>query len=388
MFYYFEDGTKFTSKIEALSYAHKITQKPLFYYHDHIYETIDWTMEPTHSLDYYYKEQALRIRNEYDYVFLAYSGGYDSTNILETFHFNDIKLDKILIVGAFSQDNAYGDDSNHNGELYYNAFPYVKELGLESITQILDYTKLFDDVKNFSVSNYKESWVDQLGAWFSPHNWLWRDIGIHVVPNEWRGKRVALVFGKDKPTLFSSDSNGSLDGFQFRDTPCTSYADMGQQEDIKRINFYWDPEFPDILLKQLHVMKRVYSINSIDSYIDEADTLKLKQADVNKIVYDLKKPLIYKSPKSKTNILSLRDSYLKQKQRSDVFSLYQSGINKIDREVLEVVPEVVGGSESAYYSVGYAELVPVLIEAIKEQDDKISRLEALVETLINKLGEK
>ena len=40
------------------------------------------------------------------------------------------------------------------------------------------------------------------------------------------------------------------------------------------------------------------------------------------------------------------------------------------------------------YSVAYGNMVGLLVEAIKEQDDKITRLEALVETLINKLGEK
>ena len=40
------------------------------------------------------------------------------------------------------------------------------------------------------------------------------------------------------------------------------------------------------------------------------------------------------------------------------------------------------------YSVAYGNMVGLLVEAIKEQDEKISRLEALVETLINRLGEK
>jgi hypothetical protein len=59
----------------------------------------------------------------------------------------------------------------------------------------------------------------------------------------------------------------------------------------------------------------------------------------------------------------------------------------IAQEVLEVLPEAVGGSEEKGYYVAYGNMVGLLIEAIKEQDDKIKRLEALVETLINKLGE-
>jgi hypothetical protein len=332
-YYYFKDGTKFTSKVEALKYAHSKTEVPKFYYYDHVYEKLDWSLEPPHDLDFYYREQAQRIRDNFDYVILAYSGGYDSTNILETFYFNGIKLDKILIVGALSQDTYYGDDSNHNGELYHNAFPYVKRLGLDAITQVLDYTSLFDNAQNFSVSHQNEYWVDNLGAWFSPHNWVWKDISRHVIPVEWRNKKIALIFGKDKPSLFPSSAKGTLDRFYFRDTPCTSYADTGQIEDLKRINFYWDPDNTSVLLKQLHVLKRFYNLSNINSYDLERNVQTLSGVDINKIVYNLRKPLLYKSPKSKTSLLSLRDSYLKQKQNSDVFSLYQSGIERIDREV-------------------------------------------------------
>ena len=63
----------------------------------------------------------------------------------------------------------------------------------------------------------------------------------------------------------------------------------------------------------------------------------------------------------------------------------QTGV--IAQEVKEVLPEAVSGHELTQYTVAYGNMVGLLIEAIKEQDAKIERLEALVETLINKLGE-
>lgn len=327
MFYYFDDGAKFTSKIETIKYGQTKKLTPKFYYYDHIYEKLDWSIEPPHSLDYYYLEQARKIRDDYDYVILAYSGGYDSSNILETFHFNNIKLDKILIVGAFDQDSNYGVDENHNGELYHNAFPYVKELGLEHITQTIDYTELFNDTKNFSISIHNENWVDNVGAWFSPHNWFWKDIEKHIVPTEWRGKKIALIFGKDKPSLFPDVHGHNREiGFHFRDTPCLSYADVNTNESINRINFYWDPLNTTILIKQLHILKRISQMNKFRI---------LSMSDVNKVVYNLKKPLLFKSPKSGNVCLSLRDDYLKTCKSSDIFSLYDQGIEKINREIGE-----------------------------------------------------
>lgn len=47
----------------------------------------------------------------------------------------------------------------------------------------------------------------------------------------------------------------------------------------------------------------------------------------------------------------------------------------IAQEVLDVVPEVVEENADGYYGVSYGNLVGLLIEAIKEQDKKISKLE-------------
>ena len=78
---------------------------------------------------------------------------------------------------------------------------------------------------------------------------------------EYKNKKVAIIFGKDKPTLFFSpqgkmvqlpDGRIELNGFYFRDTPVLSYASTEYKRNlhgnIKRIDFYWDPEFPEILL--------------------------------------------------------------------------------------------------------------------------------------------
>jgi hypothetical protein len=355
MFYFYcSNGAKFDSKIEAIEYSNKNNVKLYFYYYDHIYENIDWTIEPPQSLDYYYLEQARRIRDLYDYVILCYSGGYDSTNILETFHFNNLKIDKIVAVGAFDQDNYTNSDENHNGEIYFNAFPYVKELGLENILQKLDYSKLFNDTKNFSILNQNKSWIDLCGSWFSPHNWFWYDIEKHVVPDEYKNKKVCIIFGKDKPTLFYSkegvqnklaNDNFELNGFFFRDTPVTSYASSLHKrtlyENIQRIDFYWDPDFPEILLKQLHVLYRYYSITKKNFYSVNEGVQKLGDQTVNSLIYNLRRKIIFKSPKSKTQYFSLRDNFLKEKTNNDISDLHQRGLEEIIRRTRQKESKVI-----------------------------------------------
>jgi hypothetical protein len=313
--YYFDDGNKFSSKIDAHKYSLKNKKDYKLYYFDEAFSSIDWTVEPIGTLEYHYKQQAQRIRDEYDYVILCYSGGADSTNILETYVYNNIKLDKIVIVGAFDQDSTRGVDENHNGELYHNAFPYLKQLGLEHITQVCDYTSLFDKPENFSIYNYGNNWVDVIGTRFSPHNWFWRDIDKYVVPKELKDKKVAIVLGREKPYVFFRDDNGNASfGFRFSDTAIFDYGNSYTFENCDRINFYWDQHYPFILIKQMHVLKRHFlTFNNIENK--------------DEIIYNLKRPLVFKSPKSQSIYLSLRDNFLINKKNSSIYKFYFDGLH-------------------------------------------------------------
>lgn len=307
-FYYSSDKKIFQNKLEAVRYQQDTDKKIYFYYHDNVYSKIDWTIEPPGTLEFHYKQQAQRIRDEYDYVVLFYSGGYDSTNILETFYYNNITLDKIVCVGAFKQDEFKGSDSNHNGEIYLNSFPTIVNLNLERITQLCDYSEFFDDAKNFSVSEMGEEWIENIGPWFSPHNWFWRDIHKHVVPKNMENKKVALIWGKDKPNLIQYKDKF---GFAFSDVGALSYAGEVQVDNIDRINFYWDPAYPLLVVKQVH---ELYKLNEFVN---------------SNAVYNLKNPLKYKSPKSPSNLISLRDKFLLNKPDTPVYDLYIEGMYRM-----------------------------------------------------------
>lgn len=355
MFYYFPDGNTFLSKIEAIKYSYTTQKQFKFYYYDEVYSKLNWSVEPPETLDYYYLEQAKKIRDEYDYVILCYSGGYDSTNILEIFHYNNIKLDKIVVVGAFSKDLIKGSDENHNGELYLNSFPYLKFLNLENITQVCDYSVLFENINNFSISDFEENWVDVIGTRVSPHHWFWKDLEKHVVPKQYENKKVAIIFGKEKPKLFwnkngfilfEKEENAKA-GFCFSDD-VTHYGNVVSNNYIKRINFYWDPNYPLILIKQLHIMKKFLDLNNLinlnilinnekninllnHNIFNSGDNLK-NSVLVDSIIYNLKHKLNFKSPKSQNVHISLRDAFLFNKKNLDILKFYYNGMIYIKKK--------------------------------------------------------
>jgi hypothetical protein len=319
IYFYTEDGTKFYSKLKAIEYSKNNNQKLNFYYYDDVYEKVDWKKELKEDLSYYYKQQALRLREKYDYLILGYSGGYDSTNILETFVYNNIKLDKIVVVGAFSKDSAWGVDENHNGEIYHNVIPYLKQLGLMNITEIIDYTKYVNSENFKSLSVYKlgSNWVYEIGSFFSVHHFFWKDAEKLITPKEWSEKKVAFILGLDKPCIFTK---GSDTYFNFSDPSLTQYGNSRGYENTERVSFYWDPDYTDLLVKQIQQMK-------------ESGCYGPNQKNVAKVLYDLKSPLKFESPKSGNVFWSLRDTYLKNEKDTELFKFYESGLKEVEKVV-------------------------------------------------------
>lgn len=319
IYFYSADGTKFKSKISAIEYSQKTGQQIRFYFHDEIYSKVDWKKELPHNLEHYYKQQALRLREKYDYLVLAYSGGADSTCILETFVYNNIKLDKIVSVGAFSKDSAWGVDENHNGEIYHNVIPYVKELGLESITDIIDYTKYLEgeNFKNLSIYQHGKKWIYEIGSFFSVHHWFWRDAEKNLVRDEWKNKKVGFIFGIDKPEIKLIDNEFIIN---FNDAPVTQYGNSSGFGNVERIMFFWDSEFPEITIKQCQELK---SKNVTGS----------NQKNIARVLYKLKKHLSFESPKTGNVFWSLRDSYLKDMKDTELFKFYSEGMTLLDSTV-------------------------------------------------------
>lgn len=335
MFYYASDGKRFFSKIEALLYQKSTGQQIQYYFHDDVYDKVNWSVEPKLSLPELYKAQAQKLRDKYDYVILCYSGGYDSTQILETFVTNGIKLDKIITVGAFSQDDSSNSDANMNIEAYKNAFPYIQKLGLQSIHEVIDYTKYFANPNQLSLFHYGNDWTNELGNWLSPHHLFWRDIENLVIPSSWKDKKTALVFGIERPYPFEYAEGHYR--FAFKDILVTTYGNKRGTEFCDRVFFYWDVNFPDIVVKQLHVIKNVCEGLHLRTKQSREDCL----AQVKRVVeqprwvngrdlspiYNIANPLVVKSPKSTDKLLSARDRYFVKATSSTIYDFYSAGIN-------------------------------------------------------------
>jgi hypothetical protein len=86
--YYLVDGIKTFSKFEAWQHARDAgisSESIRFDFNSDLFSTIDWSIEPSESLDKLYANRARQLREKYDYIVLVYSGGIDSHVALQSF---------------------------------------------------------------------------------------------------------------------------------------------------------------------------------------------------------------------------------------------------------------------------------------------------------------
>ena len=331
MFYYDDKKNVYCTQTDAI----KSKQFCYFFYHDDVFSKVDWKTEPTETLEELYRERAQQIRDQYEYVILCYSGGYDSTNILESFYYNNIHIDEILLVGAFSQDSERGTDENHNGDIYQNAFPTLNSMNLPNTKiTVADYTEHFTDPNNFTlIKKYGNEWTNHIGGFKSVHNLFWYDLKKFIGKNN--NKNTCYIMGSDKPGYNYLDKS-----IRFNDLSVNDYGANYLDENFTRINFYngTDDLVIKIMVKQGHTVMKLDNI--FWKMFDEQEKIahpslltELVFLDrtkrMNAILYNLKTPLKFESTKSMYSTLSARDLFMLSKKDSEMYRMFLEGMKNI-----------------------------------------------------------
>jgi len=272
--YYMVGDFVTTSKFEALKKAHdKKINDVKFHFHDDVFSQQDWTTEPPEPLEELYRQRAEQLRNQYDYLILGFSGGADSTAIFDAFVKNNIHLDEVIMFHTLAGE----DDRNsfYNFETFNVAMPYVEKHLKDKTTKItvIDQTKYTFDYWN--IVN-KFDFVHYNNYNFSPNN-LARQYAKAHLPIFDESKSVAYITGIDKPCIVYNDGDTY---FHFTDCIDTTvsymYHDKRKTKHIDEF-FFWTPNFPKIVIKQSHVLKK---------FLDRLDPNTLKLFVSQKLMYE------------------------------------------------------------------------------------------------------
>lgn len=274
---FFEVGEeKFYSKLDAIQYSISTGQQVSWNFNNDIFSRLDWTKEPDVSIQELYYQRAKSIRDKFDYVVVMFSGGADSTTVLDSFFDNNIKPDEIYM--QHWADGAGGNDKFMVSEIYKAALPYI-----ESRPELCHGIKItVNDISDFLVEcirdpdlrtrSYRECNnihnLGQIHVHYDLENRFDRWRRIHE-----QGKTLCFVWGEAKPHIdFDIDQNKHY--FYFED----HYAHAPQPRDQENPNpqvhheqFYDDPDHPLIKVKQSHLllktMKQVH--HRSDIFVDK-----------------------------------------------------------------------------------------------------------------------
>jgi hypothetical protein len=342
--YYTVGSYKTYSKLDAILKQEQTNQFPEWHFNDSVFDSFDWKIEPRESITELYRRRAQQIRDQYDYIVLFYSGGADSTNILQTFLSNDIKLDEIAQFHSLEGDN--GDtDSNFSAEVTKVAIPWslkVQEQHTYIKHRVIDQSKLIEDI--YDLPEFKYDFIFQQNTTISPNNFA--RVYLRKFVKDYsemidRGIRLCFLWGGDKPRMSMVDDKYCI---RFQDLVDNCVSPYIQQNDLPGWYdelFYWSPEFTHGLIKQAHLVKQALStlpLNAINftnefqpfgSVIRNNQRWYLTNHGLHQVIYPGWDISTFSVGKKRSPILSLRDSwYLNKSEGSNLRFL--DGIKKFD----------------------------------------------------------
>lgn len=264
--YYSVNGKVFFSKLEAFIYASKLTIQCEVRYHfyDEVWDAalLTYTYDPLTNLEELYKNRALQLRESYDYLILNFSGGADSTTILETFLKNNIRLDEVYVrwskqmigSGRYKPNRFDRSATNMLSEWDFSIKPKLDWLRANRPDIKIVIDDWVEDIKNVDIT---EGLLFKQNHNFGLVNFAFSEIvSENAVFHESKGKRVANIFGIDKPTVFyDAQHNKFKTCFQdFVIMPAGNQHSHGKLDTISRINFYYSPEYPALTLARAYAV--------------------------------------------------------------------------------------------------------------------------------------
>jgi hypothetical protein len=203
-------GTYFFDKAECLRYASAYNKEVKYHLFECVFSHIDWSKEPSESLDELYKNRAQQLRDNYDYIIVSFSGGADSTITLKSFLKNGIKVDEVYseypIKPLEKLKDKFNGDRNNGKLLSYEWFTAAKP-ALENLKITHPEIKItVDDSSEASIEIVNSSALHKLfrsGCVINLSVLRYRRLYELARQREIHG-RVAIVIGMDKPSIVYS----------------------------------------------------------------------------------------------------------------------------------------------------------------------------------------
>jgi hypothetical protein len=269
--YYIVDGKVFKHKVYAMQEATRKNLKPgdiTWVFNDDVYSKVDWKESSGLPLTEWYRQRALQLRAKYDYLILAFSGGGDSTNILDSFILNNIHIDEV--VSWWPRSNAASDyrPSMDSGvKNFRSEYDYLVEPKLKWLEKVAPNTKITicDNLQDLKPEEPTDDVVEMTGN----HCWTgiqrYRALDDVYFERQKKHKNCAILMGVNPPSLTVIKRHLFMVFWEFGTN--TQYSSDLTSRGLRNVEFfYWTPDMPLLVREQAHALLTNLRVNP--QYID------------------------------------------------------------------------------------------------------------------------
>ena len=269
--YYVVDNKIFQHKIYAMQEATRLNLKPTditWVFNDDAYAKVDWKASSGLPLSEWYRQRALQLRAKYDYLILAFSGGADSTTVLDSFVLNNIHIDEV--VSWWPRSQAAGEyrpsmDSDVNN--FRSEYDYLVEPKLKWLEKVAPKTKITicDNLTDLR----PEEPGDDIVEITANHCWTgimrYRAIDDVYFQRQQKYKNCAILMGVNPPFPVIVNRHFFVLFAEFGTN--TQYSSDLTNRGLRNVEFfYWTPDMPLLVREQAH--KLLENLRANPQYAD------------------------------------------------------------------------------------------------------------------------
>jgi hypothetical protein len=346
--YYTVGNKTIYNKIEALMAADH-GQWPTWHFNDGVYDALDWSVEPAFDIGLMYAQRARQLREEYDYIVIFFSGGADSSTVLNSFIKNNLHVDEVVIghpeSGLRDWDRSVAADPRYTvSEYYHTVVPQLKQLEIDSPSTRITINDYFQDM----IDAYKsDDWIVGARDYFHPSfisRYSKKSLD-HVKKICESGRRVAFVYGVDKPRIAVFDNWYHC---YFLDILAnTSTWDLEAYPNAATEFFYWTPDYPLLPVKQAHLVANWLDTDQAKKFrrVVEWPPRNYEQNQILKTIYDrsIREPIYpdwnfdyFQTHKSTSAISAEQDAWFFQAHKNThLYDTWTAGIDHLKK----IIPE-------------------------------------------------
>lgn len=349
----------FGNNASALSYFSKHPEKNLFFDpgYNFIYNFPQWLIEPSKTIQEYFNDHVNHIAENYNDIYLLYSGGTDSHTMLKSF-LNE-KIKNVTLI--YEPNASYDIEKNHinsNNDLHID--PVIKDLlskYKEKLTELKYKIKIVSPHR-FSANIDEYSLILSDGNFGDFNNdiasghYNWIDNGSKKfeawIPQD-SHKKSCVVVGREKPQITLVDDD-SVWAWQIHSSYSMDIY-IKSKKDLDIIDFYYSDYIPEIQIKlswlKIKSLEKIILANRLPFTKKTVENLQSSSSNFYTFINtsmgyealnpylnsNLSKLVLQEKIKSKnTQILYVYQDFRKENKIIDIIDEYYSEVSKNIRD--------------------------------------------------------